>query len=86
MTDSGHARLRALRSREAPLRERVFWVLAACLVVGLCSESLQVLFPGRHPSLADVMLNGGSGLLAAVLLSITTATAPRLQPEIGSRE
>ncbi len=70
----------------APLREKVFWVLVACLVVGICSESLQVLSPGRNPSLADVMLNSGSGLAAAVLLSVTTTAVPGLEAGTGNRE
>lgn len=70
----------------APVRERVFWVLAACLVVGFCSEGLQFLSPGRHPSFADVMLNGGSGVLAAVLLSITTTPAAPLETEMANPE
>ena len=58
--------------------ERVFWVLVACVAVGCASESLQFLFPHRDPLLTDVLLNGGSGLLAAVLLALApTAAATR---------
>lgn len=49
-------------------RAERFWKAAVlCLVVGLLSEMLQSLFPGRHPSLADIMLNGISATLAAAL-------------------
>jgi len=59
----------------APRREKVLWVLFACLLVGCASEGLQFLFPSRHPSFADIMLNGFSGLLAAALLSVTKSPA-----------
>jgi VanZ family protein len=57
-------------SLDAPVRERAFWVLAACLLVGACSEGLQFLSRGRHPSLADVALNAISGLLGAIVLAL----------------
>ncbi len=70
----------------APTREKVLWVLLACLLVGSASEGLQFYFPGRHPSLADVMLNGVSGLLGAVFVSCMAARA-NFQAEVttGSR-
>lgn len=48
---------------------RVVLVAAICLSAGIGSEGLQLLIPGRHASVADVVLNGSSGTLA-VLLSL----------------
>lgn len=65
----------------APRREKVLWVLLLCLLVGSASEGLQSFFPGRDPSLADVPLNGASGLLGAALLS-WSGLPTELQPEV----
>ena len=49
-------------------RSRLTFVTVFCLTVGAASEALQFLFPGRTPALHDVLLNGGSGLVAALFI------------------
>ena len=41
-------------------------VAAICLCAGIGSEGIQLLIVGRHASVADVVLNGSSGTLAAL--------------------
>ena len=48
---------------------KVWWAIGICFLTGIGSEGIQLLFPGRDASLADVLLNGGSGTLAAGLAS-----------------
>ena len=48
---------------------KVWWVIGICFLTGIGSEGIQLMFPGRHASVADVLLNGGSGTLAAALTS-----------------
>ena len=43
-----------------------------CILVGIGSEGIQLLFPGRHASVGDVLLNGASGILATVLATRST--------------
>lgn len=47
--------------------QRFFWTVGICLLVGVASEAVQLLFPARHATLADVLLNAASGSLAAAL-------------------
>jgi hypothetical protein len=47
-------------------RRRLWITLCLCLIMGSASETLQM-FTHRHPSILDVLLNLGSGSLAAVL-------------------
>ena len=55
---------------------RVMLVAVISLAAGIGSESLQLLFPMRNASAADVLLNGSSGALAALLCL-------RLEPGTG---
>jgi VanZ family protein len=48
-------------------KRRLLLATAATFAVGTCSESLQAVFPGRNPTLFDLMLNGVSGTSAAYL-------------------
>ena len=48
---------------------KVWWTIGICFLTGIGSEGIQLLFPGRHASVADVLLNGSSGTLAAGLSS-----------------
>ena len=42
-------------------------VIGICFLAGIGSEGIQLLFATRHASVADVLLNGSSGTLAALL-------------------
>ena len=50
-------------------RWKICWIVGICFLVGVGSEGMQLLFAGRHASLTDVLLNGTSGVLAAVIAS-----------------
>ena len=49
--------------------EKVWWAIGICFLTGIGSEGIQLLFPGRHASVGDILLNGASGTLAAALAS-----------------
>lgn len=57
------------QSMQADRRSRVFWTVGFCLAAGIGAELFQLLFPGRHAALADVLLNAASGALAAAVAS-----------------
>ena len=48
-------------------RWKVCLVMGICFLAGIGSEGIQLLFPPRNASVADVLLNGSSGALAAFL-------------------
>lgn len=48
--------------------QRLAWTAAICLLTAFSSEGLQFFMPGRNASLADVILNAASGVLATALL------------------
>ena len=54
-------------SLHGPPLQKFLATAGMCLLVGLSSESFQLLFPGRQATLADVLLNAASGTLAAGL-------------------
>ena len=53
--------------------QRFAWAAMICLLAALSSEGIQLFMPGRHASVADVVLNAASGVLA-------TAVFCRLHP------
>jgi VanZ family protein len=53
--------------------QRFAWAAMICLLAALSAEGLQLFMPGRHLSLADIVLNAASGVLA-------TAVFYRLHP------
>lgn len=59
-------------------RERLAITAALCLLVGIASETLQIL-TGRDASMADVILNFASGGLAAAVLVRETMPADRTE-------
>ncbi len=48
-----------------PHRNALSRAVLGCFIIGALSEALQLAFEGRGPSIADVVLNGVSGLVGA---------------------
>lgn len=48
-------------------QQRFAWAAMICLLAALSSEGLQLFVPGRHASVADVVLNAASGVLATAV-------------------
>jgi VanZ family protein len=47
--------------------QRLAWAAMICLLAALSSEGIQLFMPGRHPSVADIVLNAASGVLATAV-------------------
>jgi hypothetical protein len=47
--------------------QRLGWAAVVCLLAAIAAEGMQLFVPGRHASLADVLLNVASGVLATAL-------------------
>jgi len=47
--------------------QRFAWAAMICLLAALSSEGIQLFVPGRHASVADIVLNAASGVLATAV-------------------
>jgi VanZ family protein len=47
--------------------QRFAWAAMICLLAALSSEGIQLFMPGRHASVADIVLNAASGVLATAV-------------------
>lgn len=54
-------------------------VISIGLVTGICSELLQMLFPGRDPAVRDALINLGGTILGATIMR--AGTTPALKPK-----
>ncbi len=67
---------------------KVMGILLAGLVIGSCSEFLQLFFPGRDPAIRDVFINLGGTALGLLLSTILfeSARAVRRGTDLESLE